>query len=89
MSMPTAEHSLGTDTAIRVPTALTRSARAIGLTVTHATLAEAKAWNTITHRVTNIFHTHNGHHSLDLPVLGILSPLGMLKVYPNSYTRIP
>lgn len=77
MSMPTAEPSLRTGTAIRVPTALARSARAVGVTVTHSTLAEAKAWSRVTHRVTNIFHTHNGHHSLDLTCSCASSPLSV------------
>lgn len=64
--MPTAELSLRTHTAIHVSTALARSAGAVGVTVTHSTLAAAKACSRVTHRVTDIFHTYNGHHSLEL-----------------------
>lgn len=58
VSMPTAEFSLRTDTAVHVPTALTCSARAIGITVTYSTLAAAKAWGRAMHRVITIL-THN------------------------------
>lgn len=75
--MPTAEPSLRTDAAIHVPTALTRFARAVGVTVTHATLAEAKAWSRVTHRVTNMFHTRSGHHSLELTCSRASGPLSV------------
>lgn len=43
VSVPIAEPSVRTDTVVRVATAFTCSARAVGVTVTHSTLATAEA----------------------------------------------
>lgn len=70
--MPIAEPSLGTDTAIHVPTAFTRSARAVGVTVTHSTLAAAKAWDRA---------TYNRYHRLPR------ADMFMCILFPLRYAR--
>lgn len=84
VSMPTAEFSLRTDTAVHVPTALTCSARAIGITVTYSTLAAAKAWGRAMHRVITIL-THNW---LSHTTTCTQSLSSVLDTSSNSYTRI-